>query len=371
MLRRCAVTSPRYLPFHTAEGVVLPTEKDDSSGRDRPRVSVVLPTYRRPERLEAAMESVLAQTYADWELLIVDDNGRGTVAQCRTEQVVRRQACDRRVRYVVHDANRGGAAARNTGIDRARGEFVAFLDDDDVWYPAKLALQVACFDGAPGEVAVVYGGYRRFMATGRSDVFTPSADSHSLGRLLRENSIGTTSLVLCRRRALLEIGGFDEELAARQDIDLYVRLAHNHGFASVPDTLLDKIDHHDDAIGKDQAGRLRAYQRFYAKHRSAFDADRRAHHAYVTMYGARMLASGDLAMARRLLWRAWRLDPRAIRSLGLAILARRPLWTHYDGFRRALGWGRPTPSHRSRTSKATKRRSHSTMGTKPEDTLQT
>ena len=124
-----------------------------------PRVSVIIPTYRRPDFLGKAIESVLNQTFQDFEVIIVDD-----ASNDNTGEVVR-GFVDKRIHYVCHEVNRGGAAARNTGILKARGRYIAFLDDDDEWFPEILQLQISLLDQSPPEVGGIYAGYERKMST--------------------------------------------------------------------------------------------------------------------------------------------------------------------------------------------------------------
>lgn len=97
-----------------------------------PTVSVVIPTYNRAHLVGRAIQSVLNQTYQDFEIIVVDDGSTDN-----TEEVVK-SFNDPRIRYIRHDQNRGGSAARNTGIKMARGEYIAFQDSDDEWLPEKL-----------------------------------------------------------------------------------------------------------------------------------------------------------------------------------------------------------------------------------------
>src|SRR5581483_7703419 len=105
-----------------------------------PKVSVVVSTHNRAELLHAAIASVLSQSFQDFEILVVDDH-----SQDHTAQVVQRFR-DGRIKYLRHETRRGGAAARNTGIQNSSGEYIAFLDDDDEWLPEKLETQVALFE---------------------------------------------------------------------------------------------------------------------------------------------------------------------------------------------------------------------------------
>lgn len=312
-----------------------------TSNPTAPRVSVVLPTYGRPDMLRRALDSVVAQTFADWELLIVDDNGAGSETQRETEEVVRPLLDDPRIVYVLHQWNRGGGAARNTGIHRARGPFVAFLDDDDAWYPRKLELQVARIEAGGPEVALVHGGFRRVMADGTTDVRLPVPGMDTFAELLKDNTIGTTSVALCRREALLAIDGFDETLRSRQDVDLYLRLVRERRFDSVAEPLLDKHHHAGDAIGKNYANVVDAYGRCYVKYREDYERDRSAHRSYLVSYGKEAIRAGEMALARRLLLRAWSLAPWSVGSLGLAVVADARLLRAFRAGRRFLRRRKP------------------------------
>jgi len=125
-----------------------------------PIVSVIIPTYIRAHVLAKAIQSLLNQTYQDFEIIVVDD---GSIDN--TEEVVK-SFNDPRIRYIRHKENCGGSAARNTGIRAAYGECIAFQDSDDEWLPEKLEKQMQVFENAPAEVGVVYTGFRRIQ--GRS-----------------------------------------------------------------------------------------------------------------------------------------------------------------------------------------------------------
>ncbi len=307
-----------------------------ASVRETPLVSVVLPTYRRPEMLERALATVTAQTFQDWELIVVDDNGRGTEMQRATEAVVDRLAVDPRVTYRVQERNMGACAARNVGIREARGPFVAFLDDDDAWYPTKLERQVETFAASGPDVALVYGGFRRVDEFGGTRTVRADGTAHERRNLLRRNKIGTTSLILCRRSALLEVGGFDEELSSMQDYDLYVRLSQRYRFAWVEEPLLDKHRHPEASIGKNFQGILRANERFYEKHHHLYEGDPDIHHFRLRWFAFQAMHADEIALARRLLWRAWRFQPQVVSTLALAVFLNRPMLDVYRAYRRRV-----------------------------------
>ncbi len=304
----------------------------------QPMVSVVVPTYRRAGMLTEVVGSVLAQTYEDWELLIVDDNGEGSEAQKDTEAVVERYRDDARILYVPHARNRGACAARNTGVHRARGTFVAFLDDDDVWHPEKLERQVACFASASPEAALVYGGWRHVLEDGSIQTFIPDGSAHRLPQLLKRNGIGSTSLVMCRRSALLAVDGFDETLPALQDFDLYIRLGMRYPFAYVESVLMDHRRHGSPRITTNPQVVQRANERFHEKHRHLFEADRDVHRERLRAYAYDMLRIGQFAKARRLYRSAWRVDRMGLRNLALGLFVHEPIIEAYRVVKRWVRW---------------------------------
>ena len=196
-----------------------------------PAVSVVIPTRDRAGLLPRAVRSVLGQSFPDLELLVVDDastDGTRSVSSALA-------ASDPRVRVVHLPRPVGGAEARNRGIALAKGELVAFLDDDDEYLPEKLELQVEVLRSAPREVGVCYapclyvdaGGAERVLPT------TDLSGAPARRRLLERNCISTPT-VLVRRSLLSAVQGFDARLPRFQDWDLWVRLAGATRFAFVP-----------------------------------------------------------------------------------------------------------------------------------------
>ena len=102
------------------------------------KVSVIMPTYGKPELLSRSIRSVQNQTYPEWELIIVDDHNPETEGRKQTETLMAQYAADKRIRYIKHEHNMNGSAARNTGIAAATGDYIAFLDSDDEYAPERL-----------------------------------------------------------------------------------------------------------------------------------------------------------------------------------------------------------------------------------------
>ncbi len=177
-----------------------------------PKVSVIVATYNRADLLPRAVNSVLAQTYDNYEIIIIDD-----CSADRTD-VVAQQFSDPRIRYVRHETNRGAAFARNTGIAEARGEYIAFLDDDDECAPNRLADQVAVLDANP-DIGMVYGWIEEINdATGARRIPRNVQNTHR-GRAAFEAALtgvsDTASMFnpCIRASVVRRVGGFDERLA--------------------------------------------------------------------------------------------------------------------------------------------------------------
>lgn len=271
-----------------------------------PLVTVVLPTYRRPQFIERAIESVSAQTLSRWELIIVDDNEPGSDERHATEAIVDGFSAEARLRYVRHDRNRGGAAARNSAIRVATAPYIAFLDDDDTWHPMKLERQLERIEAVPSESVLVYCRMRVVdVTTGRAYVRETDGGSPSARDLLMWNSIGSTSAVLCRAEALRSIGAFDETLPARQDQDLYVRMAQDNAFTFVDEVLVTVHVHDGPRISTDFNAAVEAHERFYDKHRVRIEGDREAARVLRHQYGKHLVAAKRFREARWPLVRAW------------------------------------------------------------------
>jgi len=184
-----------------------------------PEVTVVVPTRDRPHMLAQALRSVLCQVDVDLEVMVVDDSEGASAAP-----VVARLA-DPRVRLVRHGGVRGAGAARNTGIAEARGRWIAFLDDDDLWAPTKLSAQLAGARAA--DAGWVYGGDVTVDASLRvigGD--SPPSPAEVVRDLPRHNAVPAgCSNVAVRRDVLSSVGTFDSTLATSEDWDLWIRLA--------------------------------------------------------------------------------------------------------------------------------------------------
>jgi len=198
-------------------------------------VSVVIPTYGRPDSVVGAVETVREQTYEPIELVVVDDCSSDPI-----EPRVRDMDLDRFAAVHVrrHDENRGAPAARATGMEVGNGDFIAFLDDDDRWVAEKLANQVAALREAGPEAVVAYTGMRIVDGdSGTVRTHKPAASGDLTKTLLCRNVVGSYSTVLVRREAVDAVGSPDERFPAWQDLEWYVRLSQHGEFVVVSEPM--------------------------------------------------------------------------------------------------------------------------------------
>lgn len=183
-----------------------------------PKVSVIVPTYNRAALLTRAIRSVLAQTYEDFELLVIDDHSTD-----QTSTTLAR-VDDRRLKVFRHRRNGGQSKAFNTGLEHAQGDYVAFLDDDDEWLPHKLAAQVAVLDAAPAKVAMIHGW--RDIVNDRDDRVVASIRRTLRGNIYEamlglETPVPPSSWLM--RTGVAKSLGFDESLHVAKDLDFVAR----------------------------------------------------------------------------------------------------------------------------------------------------
>jgi glycosyltransferase involved in cell wall biosynthesis len=260
-----------------------------------PLVSVVIPTYNRGHCITACIDSVLAQTLGDFEIIVVDD-----ASSDDTKDRVAAFA-DPRVSYLALASNQGGAAARNTGIRRARGQFVAFLDSDDLWLPEKLARQV---DGLRLEglgCGLSYTWLRCVDDDGAETMrIHPEIDGECFEQMLVSNFIGSFSNLVVRRALLVDVGGLDEDFRSCQDWDLLIRLCRRARVHCQRDYLVLYLQSVTDKvrISTNPRSVVQGHRRILAK----FDADyaalpaplrRRAYAVFMALFAA----SGSIADA--------------------------------------------------------------------------
>jgi len=202
-----------------------------------PKVSVVIPVYNREKYVAVAIDSILSQTFSDFELLVVDDGSTD-----RTIDVVLSYS-DPRIRLVRNNANRGVATTRNKGIQLARGEYLAFLDSDDWAYPKRLAKQIAFLDNHPDYAAV--GSWIEWMSeegrpSGRIKRKPTSPGEIAAWRLFQQGIENSASMA---RTDMLRAYRHREEFDICEDFELWARIAAHHKLATLPEVLVRRRMH--------------------------------------------------------------------------------------------------------------------------------
>lgn len=232
----------------------------DSQKRETVTVSVIIPTYNRAHVISRAIRSVLNQTFQNWELIIVDDGSNDN-----TEEVVR-SFSDPRILYIHHQSNRGASAARNTGIQLARGRYIAFLDSDDEWLPEKLEKQLRVLESSDKDVGAVYTG-AIFIdeESGRQRIKRPQAKGRILMEELAYNPIGSASRVMIKRECFAKCGSFDEDFPPLEDWDMWIRLAERYTIDYVDEALV-KYFEHSGSLSSEPSRLIAGYKKLWAKY---------------------------------------------------------------------------------------------------------
>lgn len=193
-----------------------------------PKISIIIPVYNGATTIQATVDSVLKQTFSDFELIVVDDDSTDNTLEILS------QYTDSRIQ-VLSCPHGGAAVSRNRGLKQASGEYIAFLDADDLWTPDKLEAQLNALQTHP-KAAVAYSWTDFLDEAGnwRQAGRHTRVNGDAFAQMLRSNFLENGSNPLICRSALDDVGGFDESLTGGQDWDLYLRLAARYLFVNVP-----------------------------------------------------------------------------------------------------------------------------------------
>lgn len=194
-------------------------------------VSVVIPSKNRPDFLHEALGSVFAQTYQNLEVIVVDDGSASSL-----EPMLKEKYGDR-ILFLRHEESLGASAARNAGARLASGEYIAFLDDDDLWMPEKIEKQIAAYGELSENFGVVYCGFDYIV----NGAIVSRVNDYKKTDMLFPQSLASCPVgsptALIRKKYFDQVGGYDEELTACEDWDLWVRLSKICLFCPVEEVL--------------------------------------------------------------------------------------------------------------------------------------
>ncbi len=277
----------------------------------KPRVSVILPTFNRATWLPMSVPSVLQQSYTDLELIVVDDGSTDNTPG------VMRQFDDPRLSYIRLPMNQGANTARNTGLQRAQGDFIAFQDDDEAWYPDKLLKLLEAFTPLPPTVGVVHNS--AWVIDGDQQFhhgWTAPPDDMDFYTWILTNGGPAAPYMLVRRECFEHIGGFEERLPRYQDWELCIRLARLYRFVYLDEPLQTR---HCPAqrIGTNQRAHLEALglllQIYFDDYLRLANRQFLAKRLYQVGHG--LCQIGELSSGRWCLRKAMMLEPANFKSL--------------------------------------------------------
>ncbi len=208
-------------------------------------VSIIIPTFKRNQYLERAINSVLNQTFNEFEIIIVDDNNEGSRYRKLNEKLMENYKDNEKVIYIKHQQNLNGAAARNTGIKFSKSKYIAFLDDDDEYLPEKIELQINLLEKPNNTWGGVYCGYSIYKKNKLlQNNLNLSSGNLKEKLLLMENPLGGASTLLIKRSILEELDGFDTNFSRHQDWELLIRFFRKYKIAYINRILVKR--HFDD-----------------------------------------------------------------------------------------------------------------------------
>jgi glycosyltransferase involved in cell wall biosynthesis len=285
---------------------------DPSKTNSAPRVSVVMPSYNTAALIGASLDSVFQQSFRDFEVIVVNDGSPDT------EELEKALAPYLSDIIYIRQENKRAAGARNTAIKRSRGEFLAFLDSDDVWLPAHLAAQMKLFDADPG-LGLVYSNCLSSGDPGRPHTFMdrcPSEGPANFATLAVERCQIPISTVVARKSALEKAGLFDESMMRCDDYDMWLRAAfHGARIAYTRNVQARLNEGRPGSLGASNVKMIEAYWQILEKARTTLPlsgADReivqkradQIHGRYLLEEGKMQLAQGQYEQAREYLSRA-------------------------------------------------------------------
>jgi len=283
-------------------------------------ISVIIPTYNRGHLISRAIDSVVAQKYANWELLIVDDGSTDN-----TQKVIKQYLDDDRIQY-VKKPNSGATHTRNVGVENARGKYITFLDSDDEAYDTWLSSYKVYIDKG---AKVICCGFEYYDQNGN---LTETKLPKDMGKLFN-NRVGKFTnggVFLLERELFDEIGGYDDKLKSGQHSELAMRLLSvlEHRKIEIYNIYKPfiKVHVHDGAkIRRDYNAIYLGSTRTMEKHRSLFEKNSNIYYNYLSIAARCAIKTGRIEEGKALLRKAWKLKPTSLKSYARLLIGNIPV----------------------------------------------
>lgn len=196
------------------------------------KVSIIIPTYKRKEALSVAIESALNQNFDSFEVIVVDDNNPNTSFRLDVEEIMNEYKYNTNVKYVKHERNMNGAAARNSGISASEGEYITFLDDDDYYLPDKIKIQSDFLDKNIDSDGVYCGRYQK------NKIILPKRSGDLSKDILLMDFTPTTPALMFRSSVVKDLGGFDVNFKRHQDYEFLLRYFKKYKLSNIEEPLV-------------------------------------------------------------------------------------------------------------------------------------
>ncbi|MFI3283609.1 MAG: glycosyltransferase family 2 protein [Erysipelotrichaceae bacterium] len=201
--------------------------------------TIVIPTYRRPDRITRAVNSALLQSYPDIEVIVVDDNGKDSEYASQTKKALQDFLDKDLIIYIQNDQNRGGSFSRNQGLNIAQGKYITFLDDDDEIASTKIAKQIQRLESLDDSYSCVYTSYHKVMTDEKiyysNEIIEGDVYKYALSRSIY---VGSGSNLLVKTSIAKSIGGYDIRFKRNQDLEFMTRLLKGYKLAYVDQDLM-------------------------------------------------------------------------------------------------------------------------------------
>ena len=280
----------------------------------KPLVSAIVTTYKREIAVvKRALDSIINQDYPNIEVILVNDCPQEKTLVNSLKKLT--ESYGGKVVYLEMPKNGGACAARNYGLSKSRGEFVAFLDDDDEWLPEKISKQVKCFD--EDDIGIVYcNSYAHFEGKEKLVIREKGAmpEGEIYSELFKRNIISSTSFPLLRRSAIESVNGFNTEMPSLQDLELWLRIASSWKVKYIDEPLVTYYFYNGERISRHPERRTIAYEIIYKQHEPYLKDHPRIMAAYDRVGMTFYVNTREFKVAFQHLKRAIKLDPRSVKS---------------------------------------------------------